>query len=93
MTATPLSRAYSLPHRCSVTDDDNWRRDRLAEARRVLADVTHHPDRLIILAARVVSLHADDPVETAEANDLRQLLEPRPFQMVSAAAQPQGGAA
>ena len=34
--------------------DPGWRAQRLAEARAVLADVAHHQDGLIRLAARVI---------------------------------------
>ena len=32
----------------------DWMQDRLAEARGILADITQHPDSLVILSARVV---------------------------------------
>jgi len=69
---------------------DQWRRDRLAEARCVLADVAHHPDSLIILAARVVCAHTDDSAELSEAKDLWRLL--RSMQTVTAVVLPTGGA-
>jgi hypothetical protein len=65
----------------------------LAEARSVLADVSHHPDTLIILAARVVARHTDDAAELADANELRRLLERRSLQTNMAVALPTGGAA
>jgi hypothetical protein len=73
---------------------DQWRHDRLAEARGVLADVAHHPDTLIILAAHVVSQHTDEADECAEAIDLLRLLDRLHRHVATAAASgPTGGAA
>lgn len=63
--------------------------ERLREARAILADVVHHPDTLLDLAARVVIAHSPDAAECCDAHALRQILEPGMF----AAACPQGGAA
>jgi len=86
------ARRPSIP-RMSIPRYDQWRRDRLAEARSVLADVADHPDTLIILAARVVCRHTDDPAECADASDLRRLLERGSVQAVTAATLQNGGAA
>lgn len=93
MTSMPLSFPCPTLHRMFVSGDDNWRRDRLAEARSVLADVTHHPDALIILAAHVVSRHTDDPAEGQDASDLCRLLDRRPFKPATTANLPLGGVA
>jgi hypothetical protein len=77
-----------------AASSDQWRRDRLAEARGVLADVAHNPDTLIILAARVVSQHTDEANECAEAIDLLRLLDGLPKHVATAAAAgPTGSAA
>ena len=69
----------------------DWMHDRLTEARGVLADVAHHPDTLVILAARVVSRHTDEASECADAIDLLRLLDRRRLHSVAAAAFPTGG--
>ena len=91
MTGMPLSLPNTKRHRRSGLGGDHWLHDRMAEARSVLADVAHHPDTLIILAARVICGHTDDPDEYADANHLRRLLERGPFQTL--AALPKGGVA
>jgi hypothetical protein len=75
----------------STTGD--WMRDRLTEARGVLADTTQHPDSLVILAARVVVGQTDDAVECGDALGLLRLLDRRPLHAIAAAAFPKGGAA
>lgn len=75
----------------SVTAD--WMRDRLTEARGVLADTTQHPDSLVILAARVVIGQTNDAVECGDALELLRLLDRRPLHAIAAAAFPKGGAA
>ena len=52
-----------------------WQRDRLAEARAILADATHHRDSLNLLACRVVLKLSPDLKERAEARALIRLLE------------------
>jgi len=52
-----------------------WQRDRLAEARAILADATHHHDSLNLLACRVVLNLSPDPKERADARALIRLLE------------------
>ena len=75
----------------STTGD--WMRDRLTEARGVLADTTQHPDSLVILAARVVVGQTDDAHECGDALELLRLLDRRPLHAIAAAAFPKGGAA
>jgi hypothetical protein len=48
-----------------------WPADQLAEARAVIADVTHHSDHLIRLACNVLVAHG---VTAAERRDARVLL-------------------
>ena len=93
MTVMPLISPCATRDHMPVANDDNWRRDRLAEARSILADVAHHPDTLIILAARVVARHTDDASECAEAIDLLRILDRLPMRATAAAALPTGGAA
>ena len=71
----------------------DWMQDRLAEARGILADITQHPDSLVILSARVVVGQTDDAGECADAVDLLRLLDRRPLHAIAAAAFPKGGAA
>jgi len=52
-----------------------WQRDRLAEARAVLADATHHRDSLNVLACRVILKLSLDRKERADACALIRLLE------------------
>jgi len=66
----PLAR-----HRAAV--DPGWRAERLAEARAVLADVAHHQDGLIRLAARVIVSHGETAKEREEARVLLVVLEAR----------------
>ncbi|MDB6179481.1 hypothetical protein PAF17_18525 [Paracoccus sp. Z330] len=61
----------------------------LAIACAVLADMAHHPDARVVIAARIVTTHSRNNAERKEAHDLRQLIEGRS----SDAASPQGGAA
>ena len=71
----------------------DWMQDRLAEARGILADITQHPDSLVILSARVVVGQTDDAGECADAIDLLRQLDRRPLHAIAAAAFPKGGAA
>ncbi len=57
--------------------DPNWRAQRLAEARAVLADVAHHQDGLIRLAARVIVSHGEISTEREDARVLLVVLEAR----------------
>ena len=71
----------------------DWMQDRLAEARGILADITQHPDSLVILSARVVVGQTDDAGECADAIDLLRQLDRHPLKAIAAAAFPKGGAA
>ena len=72
---------------------DHWRKDRLTEARDILADSTQHPVTLVILAARVVASQSDVAAECAEVIDLMRLLDQRPQHTVAVIALPKGGVA
>ena len=52
-----------------------WQRDRLTEARAILADATHHRDSLNLLACRVVLRFSPDRKERVDARALIRLLE------------------
>ena len=54
-----------------------WPADRLAEARAVIADVAHHSDRLIGLAARVLIAHGETAAERVEAQRLLLVVDAR----------------
>ena len=71
----------------------DWMQDRLAEARGILADLPHHPESLVLLAARVVAGQTADASECADAVDMLHLLDRRPLHAAAAAALPNGGAA
>ena len=57
--------------------DPVWRAQRLAEARAVLADVAHHQDGLIRLAARVIASHGETTKEREDARVLLVVLDAR----------------
>jgi hypothetical protein len=76
----------------STTIAADWLRDRLTEARDVLADTAQHPNSLVILAARVVIGHTDDARECSDALGVLQRLDRRPPHVIAAAAFPNGGA-
>jgi hypothetical protein len=57
--------------------DPDWRTQRLAEARAVLADVAHHQDALIRLAARVIVRHGETVKEREDARVLLVVLDAR----------------
>ena len=82
--AHPLIRTFGT---------SDWMQDRLAEARGILANITQHPDSLVILAARVVAGQTDSASECADAVSLWRQLDPRPLHAIAAAAFPNGGAA
>ena len=67
--------------------------NRLTEARCILADASHHPDSLVILAARVVAGQTDRASECADAVDLLRQLDRRPLHAIATADFPNGGAA
>lgn len=76
-----------------ATSFDQWRRDRLTEARGILADAARHPSSLVIIAARVVVGLTGDSAECAEAIDLARARDSRPPHAIATAAFPNGGAA
>ena len=57
--------------------DPGWRAQRLAEARIVLADIAHHQDGLIRLAARVIVSHGETATEREDARLLLVVLDAR----------------
>ena len=71
----------------------DWMRDRLTEARGILADVPQHPETLVILACRVVAAQTTDTSECADAVELLRFLDRRPLHAIAAAAFPNGGGA
>ena len=71
----------------------DWMIDRLTEARGILADTAHHPESLVILAARVIAGQTNSASECADAIDLLCQLDRRPLHAIAAAAFPNGGAA
>lgn len=71
----------------------NWMRDRLTEARNILADATRHPSSLVIIAARVVVGLTGDSTECAEAVDMLRARDPRPLHAIAASVLQLGGAA
>ena len=72
---------------------EQWRHDRLTEARGILAAATLHPDTLVIIAARVVVGLTGNSAECAEAIDLWRDRDPRPLPAIAAVASTTGGAA
>jgi len=78
MTPTPITpRGAShrtTPQASSVSD---WRADRLAEARAVIADIAHHSDPLIRLACNVLAAHGETAAEREEARVLLVVVDAR----------------
>jgi len=62
-------------HRGAI--DPGWRAERLAEARAVIADVAHHQDGLIRIAARVIVSHGETAKEREDARVLLVVLDAR----------------
>lgn len=54
-----------------------WPAERLREARGILADMAHHTDTRLVLAARVVIAHSPDDAECKDASALRRILDAR----------------
>ena len=54
-----------------------WPANRVAEARAVIADVTHHSDLLIRLACNVLVQHGETPGERADARRLLVVIDAR----------------
>ena len=88
-----MTSLLSHPPVIPTSTNGDWMRDRLTEARGVLADTTQHPESLVILAARVVVGQTDDARECGDAIDLLRLLDRRPLHAIAAAAFQKGGAA
>ena len=77
----------------SASVSGDWMKDRLTEARGILADVPQHPETLVILACRAVVGQTDCASECSDAVDLLRLLDRRPMHAITTAAFPNGGAA
>ena len=54
-----------------------WPADRVAEARAVIADVSHHSDHLIRLACNVLVQHGETSAERIEAQRLLVVVDAR----------------
>jgi len=74
MTSTPLTPSGTNPQAGTVGD---WRNDRLAEARAVIADIAHHSDPLIRLACNVLVAHGETAAEREEARVLLVVVDAR----------------
>jgi len=82
-----------ITHRMAVTPSaSRWMLDRLTEVRGILADLSQHPESLVILAARVVARQTDDADECADAIKVLRLIDRHPLHVIAAAAFPNGGA-
>jgi hypothetical protein len=82
-----------LTHRMAVTPSaSGWMLGRLTEARGILADLSQHPESLVILAARVVARQTDDADECADAIEVLRLIDRHPLHVIAAAAFTNGGA-
>lgn len=72
---------------------DQWHRDRLTEARGILADAARHPSSLVIIAARVVVGLTGNSAECAEAIDFWRVRDPQTLPAIAATAPTTGGVA
>ena len=93
MTCLAMTTPCTIQHVTPATGFDQWRGERLIEARSILADAARHPSSLVIIAARVVVGLTGDSSECAASIDLWRARDSRPLHAVAAAAIPQGGAA
>lgn len=93
MTCLAMTTPCPIRQAAPASGFDQWRRDRLTEARGILSDAARHPSSLVIIAARVVVGLTGDSAECAEAIDMLRARDPRPLHAVAAAAFPDGGAA
>jgi len=93
MTCLAMTTPCSIRQIALVLSVEQWRRDRLTEARGILADATGHPSSLVIIAARVVVGQTDDARECGDAIDVLRLLDRRPLHAIAATTFPNGGAA
>jgi hypothetical protein len=55
MTDLATGMPSHISHATSRSGYDNWRRDRIIEARRILAEAPRHRRTLVALAARVLA--------------------------------------
>ncbi|AMY71299.1 hypothetical protein [Frigidibacter mobilis] len=74
MTGARLTPLGDTPHARTLGD---WRADRLAEARAVIADIAHHSDHLIRLACNVLVAHGETAAEREEARVLLVIVDAR----------------
>ena len=88
-----MNQLLSHPPVIPTSRTGDWIRDRLTEARGVLADTTQHPGSLVILAARVVVGQTNDARECGDALAVLRSLDRRPLHVITAATFPKGGAA
>jgi len=72
---TPRGTSHCTTPQARTLGD--WRADRLAEARAVLADIAHHSDPLIRLACNVLATHGETAAEREEARMLLVVVEAR----------------
>ena len=77
MTDKPKSSPGADRHSPPGIVVEEWRCDRLAEARAVIADVAHHSDLLIRLACNVLTQHCETAEEREEAERLLVVLDAR----------------
>lgn len=87
-----MNQLLPHPHAIPPSATRDWMRDRLTEARGVLADTTQHPGSLVILAARVVVGQTNDARECGDALAVLHLMDRR-LHAIAVAAFPKGGAA
>ena len=93
MTCLAMTSPRSIRQIAPVVSVDQWRRDRLTEARSILADATRHPSSLVMIAARVVIGLTGDSAECAEAVDILRARDPRAPHAIAKAAAENGGVA
>ena len=93
MTCLAMTTPCPIRQIAPVVSVDQWRRDRLTEARGILADATRHPSSLVIIAARVVVGLTGDSAECVDAIDMLRARDPRPLHANDASTFPNGGAA
>lgn len=93
MTCLALTTPCPMRQITPASGFDQWRHDRLTEARTILADAIRHPSSLVIIAARVVVGLTGDSEECAEAIDLALARDSRLLHAVAAASILNGGVA
>lgn len=93
MTCLTMTTPCPVRQAAPASGFDQWRRDRLTEARGILADATRHPDTLVIIAARVVVGLTGDSAECADTVDMLRAHDPHPLHAIAAAVLQRGGAA